>query len=49
MAQTIQESLVDCPSANGQATRYLDTVQAYDQWVEVLIYMGFVSVRSETA
>jgi hypothetical protein len=42
MAQTIQELLADRPSANGQATRYLDTVQAYDQWAEVRIYIWVV-------
>ncbi|OGE56337.1 hypothetical protein PENARI_c003G00289 [Penicillium arizonense] len=35
MAQTIQELLADRSSAaDGQAARYLDTVQAYDQWAK---------------
>jgi hypothetical protein len=38
MAQTIQELLADQSSTDRQATRYLDTVQAYDQWAEVCIY-----------
>jgi hypothetical protein len=39
MAQTIQELLADRSSADGQAARYLDTVQAYDQWAKVRIYI----------
>ncbi|KAJ5771330.1 uncharacterized protein N7511_003381 [Penicillium nucicola] len=48
MSPTIQELLSTGPSADGPPTKYLDTVQAYNQWAEVYDTDGNFLQRLDT-
>ena len=42
--ETIQELLAAKPCGNPKQTQYVDTVEAYDKWAEVCIYILFAII-----
>ena len=43
---TIQELLANNPSGDSQPTHYVNTVEAYNKWAEVCIFLSISSLEN---